>query len=596
MLLSWIAGRWVRTMLLWIVAVACLASLPHVLAPAAQAQSWGERWVTLATRDIDAKAGRASIDLSNAKGAFRAIRVSLKAGALALTQVELRYDGAPVHTARRAVVLRQNERPQLIDTRSEDRFLDSLVLAFRAVPGEPDKAMLVVEGLQTLSGAAAVRGRPPPAVSQAPKSAESAKPTPAETEAKARSRDEVKPAPPPPPPPVAGARPPAVATPPPTPAAPPPIATSPTPAPGAAPPPMRNGTGSRGAVAEPWDVVPVFYGTDRNREAQAKRISYGSDRARRLELGRALVTVPKAHEVPNIERPWVYRLPFTQIVLYSEAEDPKRHFTLKEVRSLSKDEFLRLVRERLNPSSNYKDHALVFVHGFNTSFEHALYRTAQIAYDIKFDGAPFLYSWPSKGALSTQDYSYDRESSGQAEPYLRQFLEVVARETGAKSVSVIAHSMGNQLLLPVLRDLKRAAPPSVAISQVILAAPDVDRDAFENIAKELAGVSRGVTMLAAGNDRALGISRRFWGGVPRAGDVPAGGPIVIDGVDTIDVTAISTLLFALNHSGYAETSALLQDIQLLIQTGERPPDKRVPILERVKTSRGDYWRYPKPKP
>ena len=357
---------------------------------------------------------------------------------------------------------------------------------------------------------------------------------------------------------------------------------------------MRNGTGPRGA-SEPWDVVPVFYGTDRNREAQEKRISYGSDRARRLELGRALVTVPKVHEVPNIERPWVYRLPFTQIVLYSETEDPKRHFTLKEVRSLSKDEFLRLVRERLNPSSSYKDHALVFVHGFNTSFEHALYRTAQIAYDIKFDGAPFLYSWPSKGALSSQDYSYDRESSGQAEPYLRQFLEVVARETGAKSVSVIAHSMGNQLLLPVLRDLKRAAPPSVAISQVILAAPDVDRDGFENIARELVGVSRGVTMLAAGNDRALGISRRFWGGVPRAGDVPAGGPIVIEGVDTIDVTAISTLLFSLNHSGYAETSALLQDIQLLIQTGQRPPDKRVPILERVKTDRGDYWRYPRPK-
>ena len=606
MLPSWIATRGVRTMLRWIVAFVCLASVPHVLAPAAQAQSWGERWVTLATRDIDAKAGRASIDLSKAKGAFRAVRVSLRAGALALTQVELRYDGAPVHTARRAVVLRQNDRPQLIDTRSDDRFLDNLVLAFRAVPSEPDRATLVVEGLQTPSGAAAVRGRPtpPPAVSQAPKSAESAKPAPAETEAKARAKDEVErrakrmepPKPAPPPPPVAGARPPAAATPPPTPAAPPAVATSPTPAPGAAPPPMRNGTGSRGAVADPWDVVPVFYGTDRNREAQAKRVTYGSDRARRLELGRALVTVPKAHEVPNIERPWVYRLPFTQIVLYSEAEDPKRHFTLKEVRSLSKDEFLRLVRERLNPSSNYKDHALVFVHGFNTSFEHALYRTAQIAYDIKFDGAPFLYSWPSKGALSSQDYSYDRESSGQAEPYLRQFLEVVASETGAKSVSVIAHSMGNQLLLPVLRDLKRAAPPSVAISQVILAAPDVDRDGFENIARELVGVSRGVTMLAAGNDRALGISRRFWGGVPRAGDVPAGGPIVIEGVDTIDVTAISTLLFSLNHSGYAETNALLQDIQLLIQTGERPPDKRVPILERVKTSRGDYWRYPRPTP
>ena len=340
-------------------------------------------------------------------------------------------------------------------------------------------------------------------------------------------------------------------------------------------------------------MVPVFYGTDRNRVEQATKINSGSDRARRLELGRALVTVPKSHEVPNIERPWVYRLPFTQIVLYSETEDPKKHFTLKEVRALTREEFQRLVRDRLNASKGYKDHALVFIHGFNTSFEHALFRTAQIAYDIKFDGAPFLYSWPSKGALSSQDYSYDRESSGQAEPYLRQFLEVVARETGAKSVSVIAHSMGNQLLLPVLRDLKYAAPSNVKVSQVILAAPDVDRDAFETIAKEVIGVSRGVTGRAASNDRALDISRRFWGGVPRAGDVPATGPVVIDGVDTIDITAVSTLIFALNHSGYAETNALLSDIQRLIQTGERPPDKRVPMLERVKIDAGTYWRYPK---
>ena len=47
------------------------------------------------------------------------------------------------------------------------------------------------------------------------------------------------------------------------------------------------------------------------------------DRARRLELGRALVTVPKAHQVPNIERPFAIRL--FNITLYEQAEDPKQH-------------------------------------------------------------------------------------------------------------------------------------------------------------------------------------------------------------------------------------------------------------------------------
>ena len=204
-----------------------------------------------------------------------------------------------------------------------------------------------------------------------------------------------------------------------------------------------------------------------------------------------MVTVPKVHEVPNIERPWAYRIPLTNIIIYQEAEDPKKHFTMQEVKALSKEEYLRLIRERLAASSRFKDHAVVFIHGFNTTFDYAVYRAAQMAYDLKFDGAPFVYSWPSKGQLGLQDYGYDRGSAEQAEPYLKEFLNLVSRESGAKTVSIIAHSMGNQLLLPVLRDLKNAAPPGVAISQVILAAPDVDRDRFENLAGEIKGDCQG---------------------------------------------------------------------------------------------------------
>lgn len=341
-----------------------------------------------------------------------------------------------------------------------------------------------------------------------------------------------------------------------------------------------------------WDVVPVFYGTDRTRLPDREPVDYGSNRGKRLQLGHALVTVPKSHQVPEIERPWVYRIPFTQIVIWEEEEDPKRHFTIKEIREMGSQELIELVRKRLEESKDYENHALVFVHGFNTSFQFAVFRTAQIAYDLKFDGAAFLYSWPSKGGLGVQDYSYDRESAQAAEPYFREFLELVVQGTGAKSISLIAHSMGNQLLLPVLRDLRRSAPEDVRISQVILAAPDVDRDTFEFLAREIQGVSKGVTLFAASNDRALAASRQFWGGVPRAGDVPPGGPIVVPGVDTIDVTAINTEMFSLNHSGYAEKTELLNDIRLLIQTGERPPERRIPILERIDTTTGPYWRYP----
>jgi len=578
-------GKFERSPILLPLIVALLVALPLGAGGRAWAQAPADRWVTLATRTIDTTTGHTSFDLKKAKGAFKAVRLTVKGGALALTHVDITWSDGTVQKVRRSLILRQDQRTPAMGNRGADAFIDSINLTFRSAAGELDSATVEIAGLQSPQGAVAVRGVPstegPTAGSAAPDRTRAAPPPPIDAPA--------------------------------TPRAPAPEAPQAGKAPHQAPEiqkqrqaeetdkkldgeaePPKPAPIVRG-LAEAWDVVPVFYGTDRDRQQLVGSTIpiYGSERARRLELGRALVTVPKAHQLPNIERPWAYRLPFTQIVLHTEAEDPRQHFTVKEVRPLTKPEFLELIRERLNASSSYKDHALVFVHGFNTSFEYALYRTAQIAYDIKFDGVPLLYSWPSQGALSLHDYSHDRESSGQAEPYLREFLELVARDTGAKSVSIIAHSMGNQVLLPVLRDLKQLAPHDVTISQVILAAPDVDRDAFQNIAHELAGVSRGMTMLAASNDLALDISRRFWGGVPRAGDVPAEGPIVTEGIDTIDITAVSTNVFALNHSGYADTNALLNDIQLLIQTGERPPDRRVPILERVKTEKGDYWRYPK---
>lgn len=377
---------------------------------------------------------------------------------------------------------------------------------------------------------------------------------------------------------------------------PPPAASAPDPSGSGAPPPLGAPlpppAGGPAVARGAWDVVPVYYGTDRAQRPDDKRLHYGSERGRRLELGRALVTVPKIHQVPAIERPWAIRV--FNITLYEEAEDPNRHFTMEEIKALSEDEFLELVRARLAASSRYKDHAFIFVHGYNTSFDYAIYRTAQIAYDLKFDGAPFAYSWPSGGGLAS--YTYDRESSGQSEPYLKEFMELVINKSGAKSVSVIAHSMGNQPTLQVLRELRRSKPDSVRISQVILAAPDVDRDNFVNIARDIQGLAAGVTLYAAGNDRALTVSRNFYGGIPRAGDVPATGPLVLPGIDTIDVSAASMDSLGLNHSGYAENNTLLQDIAALIATGVRPPKLRTPTLEEIATEAGAYWRYPAARP
>jgi esterase/lipase superfamily enzyme len=371
--------------------------------------------------------------------------------------------------------------------------------------------------------------------------------------------------------------------------------SAPAPPPAAAPsaaaraPAAPDPVGGAAPLANPdWQLVPVYWGTDRAVQPNAQRLAFGSDRARKLQLGVAQITVPKVHEVPNVERPWVVKIPYFDVTLYAQSEDPKKHFTVKEIKALTKEELLAQVKERLKNSKLYKDQAFVFVHGYNTSFDNALYRTAQIAYDLDFDGAPFLYSWPSGGAVAS--YTYDRESAQQSEPYLRQYLEMIIKETGAKQISIIAHSMGNQPVMDVLRDMRNAAPEGVEISQVILAAPDVDADAFTNLAGAIKGLAKNVTLYVAANDRALIVSRNFWGSY-RAGDVPPAGPLILPGIDTIDVTAVTTDVFAINHSGYASNSKLLDDVGELLKTGLRPPEMRALKPGKVTIGAGDYWRY-----
>lgn len=78
--------------------------------------------------------------------------------------------------------------------------------------------------------------------------------------------------------------------------------------------------------------------------------------------------------------------------------------------------------------------------------------------------------------------------------------------------------------------------------------------------------------------------------------MPASGPLIVSGVDTIDVTSVSTDSLGLNHSGYAENKVLLEDVGALLLGGVRPPDKRLPTLLKIETPSGPFWRYPKATP
>jgi esterase/lipase superfamily enzyme len=121
-------------------------------------------------------------------------------------------------------------------------------------------------------------------------------------------------------------------------------------------------------------------------------------RSRTLRFGSAIVRISDTHLIGVVELPT--DLTILGLTILRAKEDEKKHFTLKEVRLIDKDE---LVHARAESG------ALVFVHGYNTSFDDAVFKTAQIAYDARFPGVPVAFVWPSLHSLTA--YDYDRESA-----------------------------------------------------------------------------------------------------------------------------------------------------------------------------------------
>ena len=129
--------------------------------------------------------------------------------------------------------------------------------------------------------------------------------------------------------------------------------------------------------------------------------------------------------------------------------------------------------------------------------------------------------------------------------------------------------------------------------RIVLAAADIDRDVFFDLADRVNGAADAFTLYASKKDVALKASGLVHGGVPRIGHVPqSGSPVIREPVDTIDATLLNTDFFALGHSDYAEHAELMTDIGKLFFDGTRPPDART---ENMTPMSGDgdspYWVY-----
>jgi esterase/lipase superfamily enzyme len=350
-----------------------------------------------------------------------------------------------------------------------------------------------------------------------------------------------------------------------------------------APPPTRGDrrTERRYLAEQGAATVRVFYGTNRQptRDPRPARF-YGPERGE-LQYGHVDVTIPETHRQGELETQSRWSL----LTLFADDTEARRRYVLlQRVLPLPAAQFAQALRAEVG-GQRLKE-AFVFVHGFNCSFEDAARRTAQLAYDLDFDGVPLFYSWPSQA--STTSYIVDEAAVNVSGRRMAEFLETVMTQSGAQRVHLIAHSMGNRALIEAMQAyLAKRAPAqrSKLFGQVVFTAPDVDRDYFLDAVNELRPAAERVTLYASDNDLALKTSQKLHG-APRAG--LAGASIIsLAGMDTIDMSGIEADL--LGHSYFAVNSGAIYDLFRLLWRSDPPP--RRCGLSAEGTGAQPVWRF-----
>ncbi len=152
-----------------------------------------------------------------------------------------------------------------------------------------------------------------------------------------------------------------------------------------------------GTTAPGASTVNLLVATTRAPVLDPPGVMFGGSRGRGLDFADIAVSIPPAgvHKPGDVE--WPGRAP----------GDPQRDFVTVRAERMDLAQAKATFNARVASTPGHK--VLIFVHGYNTRFEEAVYRFAQIVHDANVNVAPILFTWPSGGNVA--DYVYDRDSA-----------------------------------------------------------------------------------------------------------------------------------------------------------------------------------------
>jgi esterase/lipase superfamily enzyme len=327
-------------------------------------------------------------------------------------------------------------------------------------------------------------------------------------------------------------------------------------------------------LPETATIYPVWYGTNRKPiDPNDVKQGFSAERDNRIHYGKCAVSIPESHKIGAAGSSW----------LKSLLTGPKGRLKLdrQSLKGMQSVDFWADVEQSLAQQEEDERIALVFIHGYNVTFDGAAQCAAQIGADLCIPLTAF-YSWPSQGKLN--GYPADEASIQASEPHIVQFLTEFADVANADRIHIIAHSMGNRGLLRSIAKIADKFQGQIPFGQIFLAAPDEDPDVFCHLATAYPTIAERTTLYVSKKDKALAAS----GHLHRRNRTGFSPPVtIVPGIDTIDVS--KTDLSLLGHGYFSDDRDVLHDMRHLLSYNT-PPAKRFG-LKTVQLDTQKYWMF-----
>jgi len=242
----------------------------------------------------------------------------------------------------------------------------------------------------------------------------------------------------------------------------------------------------------------------------------------------------------------------------------------------------------------------LYIHGFDTDFDRAVFRSAEFWHFFGRQGVPICYTWPAGRGLSGRGYVYDTVSCDFTVFHLKHLLRALGKCEQVEKVNILAHSRGTAVATTALVELQieyeltdKPARERLKLGNVVLAAPDMDFDVIQQrLAGERAGyLPEGITIYTSPTDRALALADIMTLGASRLGQVRPMEltPRLRNMIEMSPVTFVEALVHSgyVGHSYYAESPAVSSDLILFLRDNRSPgAEHGRPLKERIT----NFWQ------